>query len=191
MDDKEKKQALYREVEALVKEEKELRKKFNVGDRYQTITSRLQALLKYVHQAVSLPKQEQALKRASPELSEGEQYVFVHLFNAKGKTLLRWEAVLSPRLLQEYSVNRPIYAAQNQVEAYIRSRSDDDDHAFLMMKVAQADVLPASEATDNRDSLGQLLVKLKEKSLKEQGLIYFFHKGERYIFTNGHLVLNK
>ena len=190
MDDKEKARELYREVETLINEEKTLRKTLGIGDRYKAISSRLEALLKYVHQAVSLPQQETVLERASPVLSEGQQYVFVHLFNNKGKVLSRWEAMLSPRQLAEYSVNRPIYAEQKQVEAYIRSRPNDDEHAFLMIKIEQSDVLHGDESTNNYDSLGYPLVKLKEGSLKEQGLIYFFHKASCYILSRGHLVLH-
>lgn len=189
MDDKESARELYRDVETLVNEEKELRKKFGIGDRYKAISSRLEALLRYVQQAVSIPQQEITLNRASPALVEGQQYVFVHLFNTKGKILSRWEMMLSPRNLFEYSVNRPIYEEQKQVEAYIRSRPNADEHAFLMMKVMQSDVLRVGDVK-NSDSLGQPLLKLKEGALKEQELAYFFHNGERYIFARGHLVLN-
>lgn len=191
MDDKESAREIYRDVESLVNEEKELRKKFNIGDRYKAISSRLDALLQYVHQVVSLPKQEIATERASPALSEGQQYVFIHLFNNKGKVLSRWEAMLSPRQLAEYSVNRPIYAEQKQVEAYIRSRPHDDEHAFLMMKIEQSDVLQGDESTSNYDSLGHPLLKLKEGALKEQGLIYFFHKGTCYLLSRGHLIVHQ
>lgn len=190
MDDKERKRELYRGVEHLVNEEKELRKKLGIGDRYKAVASRLDALLRYVHQAMSLPTQEVAVERASPVLSEGQQYVFVHLFNNKGKVLSRWEAMLSPRQLADYSVNRPIYAEQKQVEAYIRSRPNDDEHAFLMMKIEQSDVLQGDKSAGNYDLLGHALLKLKERALKEQGLIYFFHKGLRYILSRGHLLIH-
>lgn len=188
MDDKEKKRNLYREIETLVNKDKARRKELGIGDRYKAISSRLEALLQYVHQAVSLPKQETAPERASSVLSDEQQYVFIHLFNAKGKILSRWEAMLSPRQLGEYSVNRPVYAEQGQVEAYIRSRPNDDEHAFLMMKIEKSDVLRGSNVTDNYDPLGHPLLKLKERALKEQGLIYFFHKGVCYIMSRGHLV---
>ena len=190
MDDKERKRELYRGVESFVNKEKELRKQFGIGDRYKAISSRLEALQKYVHEAVSLPQEDVTSERASPALSEGQQYVFVHLFNNKGKVLSRWEVMLSPRQLAECSVNRPIYAEQKQVEAYIRSRPNDDEHAFLMLKIEKSDVLQSDEATDNYDPLGHPLLKLKEGALKEHGLIYFFHKGGCYILSRGHLVLN-
>ncbi len=190
MDDKERTREIYREVEALVNEEKALRKKLGIGDRYKAISSRLEALQQYVHNAVSLPQQEAVPERASPALSEAQQYVFIHLFNAKGKMLSRWEAMLSPRQLAEYSVNRPVYAEQAQVEAYIRSRPNDDEHAFLMMKIEQSDVLRGIESTDNYDPQGCPLLKLKEGALKEQGLVYFFHKGSCYILSRGHLLLH-
>jgi intracellular multiplication protein IcmQ len=190
MDDKERKRELYREVETLVNKEKTLRKELGIGDRYRVVASRLENLLAYVHAAVSRPKQEVMSDRDSPVLTETQQYVFVHLFNNKGKVLSRWEPMLSPRNLMEYSVNRPIYAEQSQVEIYIRSRPNDDEHAFLMMKIEQSDVLRDSDVAVNCDSLGQPLLKLKEGSLKEQGLVYFFHKNASYIFSRGHLILH-
>jgi len=189
MDDKEQKRELYRDVEDLVNEEKKLRKELGIGDRYKAISSQLESLMQFVTEAVSLPKQESISERASPALFEGQQYVFIHLFNAKGKILSRWEVMLSPRQLSEYSVNRPVYAEQRQVEAYIRSRPNDDEHAFLMMKIEKTDVLRGSNAADNYDSLGHPLLKLKEGALKEQGLVYFFHKGSCYILSRGHLAL--
>lgn len=191
MDDKERKRELYREVETLVKKEKALRTELGIGERYRVISSRLEALLAYVHAAVSRPKQEAISDRVAPTLTETQQYVFIHLFNNKGKILSRWEPMLSPRNLSEYSVNRPIYAEQNQIEAYIRSRPNDDEHAFLMMKIEKSDILHGSDITNNRDPLGQVLLKLKEGSLQEQNLVYFFHKGGCYIFTHGHLVLHQ
>lgn len=187
MDEKEKQRNLYREIMGLVYKEQVLRKKLGIGEQGKIIPSRLDALLKYVHDAVSLPQQDATPKRASPSLSENEQYAFVHLFNTNGKILTRWEAMLSPRQITDYSVNRPIYAEQKQVEAYIRSRPNSDEHAFLMMKILKSDVLSDNLSNANFDALEHPLLKLKEGALKEQGLVYFFHQGERYIFANGHL----
>lgn len=190
VDDKEKAREFYQAVEELVKQERVLRETLGIGERYKAVASRIDALFKYMHQVVNLPQQEEAPKRASPALSENERYVFVYLFNAKGKVLARWEAMLSPRSLFEYSVNRPIYSERKHVETYIRSRSDSEEHAFLMMKVAQSDVLQDADSAEKRDSLGAPLLKLKEGALKEQGLVYFFHNSGCYIFLNGHLVLH-
>ncbi len=190
MDDKDITSLLYREIEALVKEEKELRNKYGIGDRYKAITSRLESLFTYVQQAVNVPKQEDTPQPVVAALREDERYVFVHLFNAKGRMLTRWEAMLSPRLLQEYSVNRPVYGDQKQVEAYIRSRSDHEDHAFVVMKVARIDILPSTNSEHCCDPLGHPLLKLKEKALKEQGFVSFFHQGQRYVLTDGRLVLD-
>lgn len=189
MDDKEQLQLLYSEVESLVRKEKALRKQYNIADRYKAISSRLEALFKHVQESANLPQQQLSPVRLPPVLGEGERYVFVHLFNAKGKILTRWEAMLSPRLLCEYSVNRPVYAQKDEVEAYIRSREDSDQHAFLMMKVLDITVLDSFDSPAQTDTLGQSLVKLKEGSLKEENLVYFFHQGEQYIFADGHLSL--
>lgn len=178
---------IYEAIESLVQKEKELRKEFNIGDAYKVIPSRLDALLQRAKSMLDLPKEEAIQEYAPPFLSENERYVFVHLFNVNGRILSRWEASLSPRLLFEYSVNRPIYSERKQVEAYIRSRPDKHCHAFIMMKVQLSDVLENNFFDQRKDVLGCSLLKLKEGSLKEQGLMYFFYEDKAYLFKDGHL----
>lgn len=191
MDEKKEKRQLYEDVKTLVEEEKLLRKQFEIGDQYRAIPSRLEALLNYVKQETEITEEKEITQRAIPILTDSQQYVYVYLYNVNGRILSRWEAMLSPRNLFEYSVNRPIYATQKQVEAYIRSRPNDDEHAFLQMKIEKSDVLPVTEENNRQDSLGESLLKLKEGALREDGLVYFFHRENRYIFSQGHLVLQQ
>lgn len=188
MSDKEEKRQLYEHVKALVEEEKALRQEFTVGAQYCAIPSRLNALLSCVKQATISAEEHTILQRVEPILTDSQQYVYVYLYNAKGKILSRWEAMLSPRNLFEYSVNRPVYQAKNQVETYIRSRTNRDEHAFLMIKIEKTDILGPSDENLRQDSLGQPLLKLKEGALREEELIYFFHHDRCYIFLQGHLV---
>lgn len=188
MDEKQEKRQLYEDVKALVEEEKALRQELHVGDQYRAIPSRLEALLNYVKQATDVFEETEIVQRAAPTLTDSQQYVYVYLYNANGRLLSRWETMLSPRNLFEYSVNRPIYETQKHVDVYIRSRPHDDEHAFLVMKIEKSDVIRLADDAMRQDNLGQPLLKLKEGALREDGLVYFYHRDSRYVFSHGHLI---
>lgn len=190
MGEQEKKVKLLNYVRELVKEEEELRQKHNIGDDYRSISNRFKALLAYVEGHVDESGDALAnIAQSNANLAEGQQYVYVYLFNAQGRILSRWVPMFSPRNFSEYSVNRPIYQEEDQVQAYIRSRSNDDAHAYLVMKVNKSDVVSSPEQAHYHDAIGQPLLKLKEKSLMAENLVVFVYKGDRYRVSNGQLIL--
>ena len=187
MDEKEKE--LLNFVKGLVKEEEALRKKYNIGDRYRTIANQFKAMLAYVKDQLNLSEDEaESIAPPRDEITPEQQLVYVYLYNARGKQLSRWVNLLSPRNLVEYGVNRPIYADEAEVKAYIRSRPQTDEHAYLVMKVAKTDVLPNPEMMQ-RDALGRSLLKLKERALRMENLVYFVYKNQLHVLSNGELIL--
>lgn len=190
MNDHEKKLKLLSYVRELVKGEEELRQKYNIGDGYRSISNRFKALLRHIEENVELSESELAnLVENNADLAENQQYVYVYLFNAQGRILSRWVPMFSPRNFAEYSVNRPIYQEEDQVQAYIRSRTNDDAHAYLVMKVNKGDVVSSPGQAHYHDATGQPLLKLKEKSLMAENLVVFVYKGDRYRVSNGQLIL--
>ena len=190
MDEQEKKLKLLNYVKALVQVEQELRAKHNIGDSYRSIANRFKSLLNYIEENADVSEADLAeLASQHGAVQEDEQYVYVYLFNMQGRILSRWISMLSPRSLAEYSVNRPVYEEEQEVEAYIRSRPNDDAHAYLVMKVNKTDVMHYQDQSNHRDSTGQPLLKLKERSLKPENLVAFVYKGDRYKLINGQLML--
>lgn len=172
-------------LNGLVKQEESLRRKYGIGDNYRALANQFKAILARAQKQLDDQQADVGQKEKSDVLGPHERLVYVHLFNASGKTMTRWANVLSPRNLMEYSVNRPIYGEEAQVKAYMRSRPQTDEHAYLVMKVDKAAVLSEQVL----DPLGQPLLKLKEKTLFIDSLVAFVHNGQRYCFIDGQLML--
>lgn len=189
MGDQQKKIKLLNYVKSLVETEAALREKYNVGDNYRSISNRVKSLLRHLEENIDVSDGALTTLANDDDLSEGQQYVYVYLFNARGRILSRWVPMLSPRNFTEYSVNRPVYAEQKQVEAYIRSRPNDDEHAYLVIKINKADVISDQVQSSYHDATGQALLKLKERSLREECLVAFIYKGDRYRVLGGQLIL--
>jgi hypothetical protein len=183
MDDQEIKLRHY--LEGLVKKEEALRKKYGIGDQYSVVANQFKKMLAYVDENLDLSQEKlgELIQRADV-LEVDQQFVYVHLFHANGKQINRWANVLSPRNLVEYSVNRPIYENEEQVKAYIRSRPQVDEHAYIVVKINKSDVLPKQQL----DILGQPLLKLKERSLQSDNLLKFVYKNESYQLFDGQLL---
>lgn len=188
MDEKEIHPSLYAEIKALIEEEKLLRSRLNIGDQYRSIHSRLETLFNDVKQLTLSTHQAVVASDLPLVLSASQQYIYVYLYNARGKTLARWENMLSPQSIEEYSVNRPIYASRAHVESYIRSRINSDEHAGLVMKVEKTDIVPCTGKEVRYDILGQPLLQLKERVLHIENLVSFFHQGRDYQFVQGHFL---
>lgn len=184
MDDE--KRQLLSYLTGLLKQEESLRRKYEIGDNYRALPNQLKIMLAYAQEQLG-DEQENVHQedQKNDVLAPHQQLVYVHLFNASGKTMSRWANILSPRNLMEYAVNRPIYADEAQVKAYIRSRPQADEHAYIIVKIDKAAVL----SDQARDPLGQPLLKLKEKTLNIENLVLFVHNSHRYRLVDGQLML--
>lgn len=174
-------------LNGVVKQEAALRRKHDIGDHYRVLANQFKNILSEVSLVLSAEQTRAVyVDEADGSLMFDQQLVYVHLFNTAGKNMTRWLNILSPRNLIEYSVNRPIYAEEVQVQAYIRSRPQLDEHAYIVIKVDHAAVLSEHAI----DPLGQPLLKLKENTLKIEHVIDFVHNGHRYKLRDGQLVLS-
>ena len=172
-------------IKGLVKQEAALRRKYEIGDHYRAVANQFKAMLAYTEESLDFSEEElDKLAQTKDVLGPNQQFVYVYLFNARGKMMSRWANILSPRNLVEYSVNRPIYAEEAQVKAYIRSRPQSDEHAYIIVKVEKTGVL----AEQQSDVLGQPLLKLKEKALQIENLVTFIYKDEGYQLIGGQLL---
>jgi hypothetical protein len=167
---KEKKEKLLQLVRDAVDQDKTLREKFQVGDKFRFIRERLQALLGRVEESLSTIEAEAVEKNQT--LSEDELLVYVYLYNAQGLVLQTWHKMLKPQVFYEYSVNRPIYQDKTHVEAFIRSKPNKVQHGFLTVIIKKADILIVNADTA-KDALSNPLVKVRENSLKFEKLLHF------------------
>jgi hypothetical protein len=176
-------------VKNLAEKETQLRTQYEIGDRYRVIRDKISVLVHTIEEfaanhSVSLQSDElikDSLTSESLSLAEGECWVYVYLYNAKGAELALWFSMLSDAALEDYTFNRPIYREESQVQAFIRSRPSDNEYAYLTLKIKETDVIDPESPT--KDSLGVALMSLTERSLLLANAFSFVHKGKTYYFN--------
>ena len=167
--------------------DKELREKYQIGEKFRFISDRLNALLARVEESVHALKKEDELQTDS--MSEDEVVVYVYLYNAQGLVLQTWQKMLTPSVFYEYSVNRPIYAEKSFIEAIIRAKTNKNQHGYIAVIIPKKDLLiPAGETELPKDSLGNPIVKVREGSLRFDKMISFSHNGLEYKVINNQLI---
>jgi hypothetical protein len=161
----------------IVHEEQVLREKYQIGDRFRFIRDKLASL----QERVSSELQDIALKIevVTSELASDEMLVYVYLFNTQGLSLPTWQKLLHPSVFYEYSVNRPIYQDKNQIESFIRSRTNKVQHGYLTIAIKK-DALSMSSVGVAQDANGNPLCKIKEGALKFERLLGFRHNDQDY-----------
>lgn len=185
-DNKDKTEKLLKLVRESIAQDAQLREKFQIGEKFRFIKDRLNALVNTVEE--SIKAMEKLTEKASKELAQDEVLVYVYLYNAQGLVVNTWQKMVNPSVFYEYSVNRPIYTEKNDIEAFIRSRSQKVQHGFLTIALKKDDVLKLSTIEVTKDAIGNPLVKVKEGSLKFNRLMSFTHNGIDYeIKENGEL----
>ena len=167
--------------------DKELREKYQIGEKFRFISDRLNALLSHVEENI------QALKKKNEEktdtLSEDETLVYIYLYNAQGLVLQTWQKMLGPAVFYEYSVNRPIYAEKPEIEAIIRAKTNKNQHGFITIAIKKSDILPPPRGAEPpKDSLGNPLIKVREGSLHFNRMVSFTHNDTDYKLVGNQIV---
>jgi hypothetical protein len=189
-DNKEQKDKILQMVLDAIQQDQELREKFQVGDKFRFIRDRLNALKQRVEEALNAIQQE--IEKKTDQLAEDEVLVYVYIFNAQGLVFQTWQKMLTPSVFYEYSVNRPIYADKNFVEAFIRSRPSKAQHGFLTIAIKKSDVIPPPAGTEQqKDQVGNPLIKIREGSLRLNRLFSFTHQGNEYTVNEAGQVVRK
>jgi len=183
--EKEKLETLINEIKDLISEDKALREKHQIGERFRFVKDRLNAILDSLEK--SLPIVTQAEKKSSQEITSGDAIVYVYLYNAHGLQFKTWQNMLNPKVFYEYSVNRPIYAEKSFIDSLLRTKANKQQHGYLMVAVKKEMILPATE--EMKDVIGNPVIKVKEGSLKIEKLISFVHNEQQYVLNEkGELV---
>lgn len=185
---KEQRDKILQLVQDAVNQDKALREKYSIGDKFRFIRDRLSALLKSVEESIAQFEQETVKKIA--ELAEDEVLVYVYLFNAQGQVVASWRKMVSPGVMYEYSVNRPIYMDRAHVEAIIRSKQNKAQHGYITIAIKKQDILPPVPGSEPaKDFIGNPVYKVKEGALRFEKLRSFTHQEHDYVINpEGELV---
>ncbi len=174
-------------VLSAMQQDKELREKYQIGDKFRFIRDRLSALESRIQENINSLHKE-AVKK-SDTIAEDEVLVYVYLYNAQGLAFQTWQKMVSPSVFYEYSVNRPVYTDKSHVEAFIRSRPNKNQHGYLTVVLKKQDILVVADPQLVKDSIGNPLVKIREGSLIFNQLRAFTHNNHEFIVSlEGQLV---
>jgi len=168
---------------ALVKEN-ELRRKYDVGCRFQVIRTQLEKLAKHFATTYLIATEpNQPITTTTHKVDQpghDEIIIYVYLFNIHGKNITSWEKSLSPQMLNEYSINRPIYIHLKDIQELLRNKSTPEYHAYLKVIINKSDIL----ATDPiYNQYNHQLIRLKQNTIKKENIISLHHQDQDYILS--------
>ncbi len=171
-----------------LKQDADLREKHKVADKFRFVRDRLQGLLTHLEEQARHLQKSIEQKTPQQENHTDKSIVYVYLYNAQGAVLRTWLTLLTPRVFYEYSVNRPIYAEKQDIEALVRSKPNKQQHGYLTIKINQNDIVASKDSTP-KDAIGHPLLKIREGSLTFENLIAFTHNNQDYVVgAQGELV---
>jgi intracellular multiplication protein IcmQ len=187
--DKEQREKLLKVVSDAVRQDKELREKYQIGDKFRFIRDRLIALLSQVEE--SLSSLQKKAEKKSDELLADEMLIYVYLFNTQGLIFQTWQKMLNPSVFYEYSVNRPIYTEKAFVDSFIRSKASLVQHGYLTIAIKKQDIIKDATTEGVKDAIGNPIVKVKEGSLHVEKLVSFTHNGHEYVLNEVGAIVKK
>lgn len=180
--DKIEKDKLLELIQACIQQDQSLRDEFHIGDKFRFVRDRLSALEKQVQQ--ELIESDREISEKIVTATENEIVVYVYIYNVQGLNFLSWQKLVNPSVFYEYSINRPIYTDKAQMDAFIRSRTNRNQHGYLAFVINQTDLAPLKpDEKPAFDVIGNPVVKIKEGTLKFNKLISFTHQDTLYSVT--------
>ena len=187
MDINEQKNKLLDLVHEALAQDKALREKYQIADKFRFIRDHLQTLVTNVEESLKATEVEKAKK--VDVTSEDEMLVYVYLFNTHGIMLNTWLKMLQPEIFYEHSVNRPVYTEKSHIEGLIKRKATKVQHAYLTIVMKKSDVSAAEGAVGLKDIYDNPVIKVKEGALAFKNMVAFTHNDQDYEFnSDGELV---
>ena len=119
-------------------------------------------------------------------LRSGQQMIYVSLYSAAGTAMNTWERIVYN--LASQVITRPMYSNEQDVRAMVRSKANIFNEAYVSIYVRQSDILSPALDKIPHDKLGHELLTLKDKSLKLDNVVQFFHQTGVYHYEHGRLI---
>jgi len=119
---------------------------------------------------------------------EGYQRVYIALYQTESDRLDRWLVTIK-LLAGGYSVSRPIYASETEIQSMLREKNGKGD-AYVVVWVKQSDILPPQEGMPLKDRWGHDLLHLKDSFFRLENVIEFVLNGRRYHLADHGLKLS-
>ncbi len=133
---------------------------------------------------VALVSNAELAKSAEPE--SGVRRVYISLYSAQGKNLEQWERIIGSLFLQ--TITRPTYNSERDVKEALKVKGNIENEGYVVVQVAEKDILKMPVSKQPIDRLGIRLLSLKKDAIKPENIENFFHKENSYLFESGKLV---
>lgn len=165
-------------VLGIVEQDKLLREKFHIGDKFRFIRDRLLAMQQKVEE--ELKEIEIKKKDRVSDVTADEIIVYVYLFNAQGNSIPTWQKFLQPSVFYEYSVNRPVYSDRSAIDSLVRTKVNRTQHGYLAVAIKKSDLINKPATEDTVETVAKA-VKIREGSLRFNRLLFFRHNETDYL----------
>jgi intracellular multiplication protein IcmQ len=116
---------------------------------------------------------------------ESEKEVFISLYSADGLHIHTWERILIN--LPRQIVSRPIYDEEDDVRAFIKSKENKFNEAYVGIYIDVNDILKLSAEKIAIDKFGKPLMALKDRAINLENITRFVHVSGSYTYSKGHL----
>lgn len=112
--------------------------------------------------------------------------VYIALYQSQGGNMSKWQEVLLS--LVNYTMGRPIYFNEADVQAAIRLNDRNLNHAYAVVKVHSDAIL--SDTTDlvRTDREGRKLISLREAAIQLKNIVRLVHATGQYKLVRNFLV---
>jgi len=188
-DEKERFSKLVGIIQQALQRDEQLRKTYQVGEKFGFIRERLNNLLENIQKDTFIP--EKKVKPAYEVMvEEDEMLVYVHLYNSQGNVVRTWQSVITPKAFFDFSVNRPVYADQKSIETFIRGKANKTQHAYLTIAMKK-EHLVSNRDEGLKDAMGNPLIKIKEGSLRMDKVLSFTHNENVYTLNEDGVLIKK
>jgi len=112
--------------------------------------------------------------------------VFISLYSIEGAKLSSWEQIIVN--LRRQMVSRPVYASEEEVVAFIKTKEKKINEGYVSIFVKEDDILQIQSDKIQVDRLGQPMLVLKDNAVSLDYINYFVHLTGKYKYSRGRLL---
>lgn len=112
--------------------------------------------------------------------------VYIALYQSQGSNISKWQEVVVS--LVNYTMGRPIYRNETDVQAAIRLNDRNLNHAYAVVKVPIDAILSDATEQIRTDRQGRKLISLREAAIQLKNIIRLVHATGHYKLVRNFLV---
>lgn len=129
---------------------------------------------------------EQVANDLLADSNSGTTEVYIALYQSQGSNMHKWQEVIVS--LVNYTMGRPIYKNEEDVQAAIRLTDRNLNNAYVAVRVSSDAILAESMEQVRSDREGRKLISLHEAAVQLKNIIRLVHASGHYKFIRNFLV---